>query len=125
MGSAAGTGGPARPCRRSRRSRSSARRRRRGALRDEGSRRELARHGDRRIRVSRLARARRLYLAAPDGAFLAATSAAGPWQARTALGAPVAALHAAGPELLFAALHDGTIKRSDDDRRTWTVRTPP
>lgn len=68
---------------------------------------------------------RRLYLATPDGAFLAATGAAGPWRSRTALGAPVAALHAAGAELLFAALHDGTIKRSDDGGRTWTVRTSP
>lgn len=67
-------------------------------------------------------RPRRLFLATREGAFLTARGANGPWRPRTALGAPVAALLAVGEKTLFAALHDGTIKQSDDGGVTWKVR---
>jgi hypothetical protein len=67
----------------------------------------------------------RLYLATPDGAFLTATAPAGPWRAQAALDAPVAALHAVDDKVLFAAVHDGTIKQSTDGGATWKVRATP
>ncbi|HSO00924.1 MAG TPA: hypothetical protein VLS46_00240 [Gaiellaceae bacterium] len=68
---------------------------------------------------------RRLFVAPVDGALLTATCAEGPWQARGSLGGEVAALHAAGGLALYAALHDGTIKQSDDGGTTWQVRATP
>jgi hypothetical protein len=68
---------------------------------------------------------RRLFAATLDGAFLTATSAEGPWRARGSLAGQVAALHAAGSTNLYAALHDGTIKQSDDGGTTWQVRATP
>lgn len=68
---------------------------------------------------------RRLFVATLDGALLAATSAEGPWRSRGSLAGEVAALHAAGGTTLYAALHDGTIKQSDDGGTTWRVRATP
>lgn len=68
---------------------------------------------------------RRLFVATLDGAFLTATSAEGPWRGRGSLAGQVAALHAAGGTTLYAALHDGTIKQSDDGGTTWKVRATP
>lgn len=68
---------------------------------------------------------RRLYVAAPDGAFLAAMSPAGPWQSRTALEGPPSALHASSGTDLFVALHDGTILRTRDGGTSWELRATP
>lgn len=68
---------------------------------------------------------RRLFVATLDGALLTATSAEGPWRARGSLAGDVAALHASGGTTLYAALHDGTIKQSDDGGTTWQVRATP
>lgn len=68
---------------------------------------------------------RRAFLASLDGSLLSAAGATGPWRARGTLGAPVAALLAVTDRMLFAALHDGTIKRSTDGGATWKVRSTP
>ena len=67
----------------------------------------------------------RLFVATLDGALLTTTSAEGPWRARGSLAGEVAALHASGGTTLYAALHDGTIKQSDDGGTTWHVRATP
>lgn len=41
------------------------------------------------------------------------------------IGGRPAAFEAEGPDELYAALHDGTIKRSTDGGATWTVRSTP
>jgi hypothetical protein len=48
----------------------------------------------------------------------------GSWQTIGAIGGQPAAFDSAGDEL-YVALHDGTIKRSADDGKTWTVRVTP
>lgn len=40
-------------------------------------------------------------------------------------GSPAAALPAIGEKTLFAALHDGTIVRSDSGGATWEARATP
>ena len=67
----------------------------------------------------------RLFVATFDGAFLSAPKPDGPWRSRSPLGGPVAALLAVDPKTIFAALHDGTIKRSHDGGMTWTLRSSP
>lgn len=69
--------------------------------------------------------AKRLFLAAADGAFLSAAGASKPWRPRNSLGSPAAALLAVDEQTLFAALHDGTIKQSRDGGLTWKVRATP
>jgi photosystem II stability/assembly factor-like uncharacterized protein len=44
---------------------------------------------------------------------------------RGRIGGQPAALLAQGPDDLYVALHDGTIKRSTDGGATWTVRSTP
>jgi hypothetical protein len=68
---------------------------------------------------------RRIYVATFDGAFLTATAPSGPWQTRTALGSPVAALLAVDEKRLYVAQHDGTIKQSEDGGKNWTLRATP
>lgn len=68
---------------------------------------------------------KRLFVATLDGAFLSAKGANRPWRSRGPLGSPVAALLAVNEKTLFAALHDGTIKQSDDGGMTWKVRATP
>lgn len=68
---------------------------------------------------------KRLFIATLDGAVLSADGPSGPWSPRGDLGAPVAALLAVDERTLFAALHDGTIKQSDDGGVTWKVRATP
>lgn len=46
------------------------------------------------------------------------------WQARGEIGGQPAAFESAADEL-YAALHDGTVKRSTDAGATWTVRSAP
>lgn len=70
-------------------------------------------------------RTKRLFVATPDGEFLTASGAKGPWRSRGSLGGQVAALLAVTDELVFAALHDGTITQSGDGGRTWKVRATP
>jgi hypothetical protein len=41
------------------------------------------------------------------------------------IGGQPAALLATSTEELYVALHDGTIKRSNDGGRTWTIRSRP
>jgi photosystem II stability/assembly factor-like uncharacterized protein len=60
-----------------------------------------------------------------DGVVLGAQGATGRWRARGSLGREVAALLAVDERMLFAALHDGTIKQSTDGGVTWKVRTTP
>lgn len=48
----------------------------------------------------------------------------GSWQPAGALEGQAAAFDSAGNDL-YAALHDGTVKRSADDGKTWTVRAAP
>lgn len=47
------------------------------------------------------------------------------WRVAGTVGEAVTALTADIDGTLYAALHDGTIKRSDDGGRTWTVRCTP
>ena len=47
------------------------------------------------------------------------------WTRLGETGGPPAALEAATDEALYVALHDGTIKRSDDGGRNWRVRARP
>ena len=47
------------------------------------------------------------------------------FEARGKIGGQPAALLGQGADDLFAALHDGTIKRSTDGGATWTVRSTP
>jgi photosystem II stability/assembly factor-like uncharacterized protein len=46
------------------------------------------------------------------------------WEEASEIGGQPAAFEAAGDDL-YAALHDGTIKRSTDGGQTWTVRSRP
>ena len=68
---------------------------------------------------------KRVFVATLDGGFLSAEGATGSWRSRSSLGSPVAALLAINERTLFAALHDGTIKKSTDGGATWKVRTTP
>ena len=68
---------------------------------------------------------KRVFVATLDGGFLSADGATGSWRGRGSLGSPVAALLALNERTLFAALHDGTIKKSTDGGATWKVRTTP
>lgn len=67
----------------------------------------------------------RLYLIAGDGQVF--TSQGVGWRVKQQgeLGGEPAALVAQKPAELYAALHDGTIKRSTDGGATWTVRSTP
>jgi hypothetical protein len=67
----------------------------------------------------------RVYLADQAGGFLSSPGSAGTWRSLTALGSPAAALLAIDEKTLFAALHDGTIVRSDNGGATWEVRATP
>jgi photosystem II stability/assembly factor-like uncharacterized protein len=49
----------------------------------------------------------------------------GSWKDTGSVGGPPAAFEAAADGALYAALHDGTVKRSVDGGRTWMVRTSP
>jgi photosystem II stability/assembly factor-like uncharacterized protein len=46
-------------------------------------------------------------------------------ESRGEIGGQPAALVAEGPDDLYVALHDGTIKRSIDGGETWTLRSAP
>lgn len=67
----------------------------------------------------------RLYLVNVDGSVLASGDEGRRWRTVGDLGGQPAALLAETETELYAALHDGTIKRSNDGGRTWTVRSTP
>jgi hypothetical protein len=67
----------------------------------------------------------RAYLADPAGAFLSSPGPRGRWRPVTPLESPPAALLAIDDDSLVAALHDGTIVRSDDGGLAWQVRATP
>lgn len=75
--------------------------------------------------VGLLAWPERLYLIAGGGRVFASNDGGRGLAAQGELGGQPAALVAEGPRDLYAALHDGTIKRSTDGGATWTVRSTP
>ena len=75
--------------------------------------------------VGLLAWPERLYLIAGGGQVFASSDGGRRLAGQGELGGQPAALVAEGPGELYAALHDGTIKRSTDGGATWTVRSRP
>jgi hypothetical protein len=75
--------------------------------------------------VGLLAWADRLYLIAGGGQVFASGDGGRRLEGQGEIGGQPAALVAEGPRELYAALHDGTIKRSTDGGTTWTVRSTP
>lgn len=69
--------------------------------------------------------AERLYLVADQGSVLASSDGGRTLARRGEIGGQPAAFLAVGEDELYAALHDGTIKRSTDGGVTWTVRSTP
>jgi hypothetical protein len=67
----------------------------------------------------------RLFLVDGGGNVLQSTNGGARFERRGAIGGQPAALLAQGAEELYAALHDGTIKRSTDAGATWTIRSTP
>ena len=66
-----------------------------------------------------------LYLVDATGTVFARGAAGTRWRRIGAIGGPPAALLARSSRELYAALHDGTIKRSTDGGATWSVRSAP
>jgi photosystem II stability/assembly factor-like uncharacterized protein len=67
----------------------------------------------------------RLYLVAGGGQVFASRDGGRRLDHRGEIGGQPAALVAEGPNELYVALHDGTIKRSSDRGATWAVRSTP
>ncbi len=67
----------------------------------------------------------RLYLVDGLGQVLASPNGGRTLMKRGEIGGEPAALLAVGTDELYAALHDGTIKRSKDGGASWTVRSSP
>jgi hypothetical protein len=67
----------------------------------------------------------RLYLVAGGGQVFASRDGGRRLDHRGEIGGQPAALAAEGPNELYVALHDGTIKRSSDGGATWGVRSTP
>lgn len=67
----------------------------------------------------------RLYLVDQQGTTFTSSAGGRELERRGEIGGQPAALLAAGKDELYAALHDGTIKRSTDGGRSWTVRSRP
>lgn len=67
----------------------------------------------------------RPYLLSGAGDVLTSTNGGSELVRRGEIGGPPAAFLAEGPDELFAALHDGTIKWSRDGGATWVVRSSP
>ena len=68
---------------------------------------------------------RRLYLVDERGRTMMSSIGGRKLEPRGELGGQPAALLATGRAELYVALHDGTIKRSTDGGRSWTVRARP
>jgi photosystem II stability/assembly factor-like uncharacterized protein len=60
-----------------------------------------------------------------DGSVWRADGSAGRWRPVGAIGGPPAAIDSGPEDELLISLHDGTIKRSTDTGRTWSVRSHP
>jgi hypothetical protein len=69
--------------------------------------------------------ARRLYLVDGDGRVSVSRDTGVSWRRMGDIGGQPAAFLAQGTQTLYAALHDGTVKRTDDGGRTWVVRSRP
>ncbi len=67
----------------------------------------------------------RLYLVDGLGQVFVSPNGGRTLMKRGEIGGEPAALLAVGPDELYAALHDGTIKRSTDGGASWTVRSSP
>ncbi len=68
---------------------------------------------------------KRLYRVGGDGGVSVSRGAAKAWRQVGELGGQPAAFEAEGPNDLYAALHDGTVKRSTDGGKSWRVRSRP
>jgi photosystem II stability/assembly factor-like uncharacterized protein len=66
-----------------------------------------------------------LVLVDAQGAVLRRSPAAGKWERVGDAGGAPSAFEGAEEGTLYVALHDGTVKRSADGGRTWTVRSTP
>lgn len=66
-----------------------------------------------------------LFLAGAEGRIWRKIGGAATWEAAGAVGGRPAAFERGRAAELLVALHDGTIKRSVDDGRSWTVRSGP
>ena len=75
--------------------------------------------------VGLLAWPKRLYLVDGAGQVFVSRNGGHRLERQGETGGTPAALVATGPNELYVALHDGTIKRSSDGGATWTVRSSP
>jgi hypothetical protein len=69
--------------------------------------------------------ANRMYIVTGDGEVFRSPDSGRGLDLRGRIDGLPAALAAEGPDDLYVALHDGTIKRSTDGGATWTVRSTP
>jgi hypothetical protein len=67
----------------------------------------------------------RLFLVDGGGDVFLSSNGGGRFERRGSIGGQPAAFLGQGPNELFVALHDGTIKRSTDGGATWSVRSTP
>jgi photosystem II stability/assembly factor-like uncharacterized protein len=67
----------------------------------------------------------RLYRARSDGFIDVSGDTGKSWSSAGTVGGEPAAFDAVSARDLYVALHDGTVKRSTDGGRTWTVRSQP
>lgn len=67
----------------------------------------------------------KLYLVDEDGNVAVSRNDGEDWKAVGNVGGPPAAVDSAAPGRLLGALHDGTIKQSEDGGVTWRVRSRP
>ena len=67
----------------------------------------------------------RLFLVDASGTVFRSTNGGRGFERRGSIGGQPAALLGQGADELYAALHDGTVKRSSDGGSTWTVRSTP
>jgi photosystem II stability/assembly factor-like uncharacterized protein len=69
--------------------------------------------------------AKRAYLLDRAGAVLASRDAGRNWRRVGEIGGEPAAFESGSADVLYAALHDGTIKQSSDGGETWGIRSRP
>jgi len=67
----------------------------------------------------------RLYLIHGDGRVSVSRAPGSGWREVGEIGGQPAAFESEGPSDLYAALHDGTVKRSTDGGQSWEVRSRP